>query len=342
MAPISLDATYSFGDELSGVGIYSREILFGLTSYRPDHRFRFYYRPHRLLRSWKERLPDNCSRRLLLESSGGRALFHGLNQRMPRGRFHRSVCTFHDLFVLTGEYSTADFRRRFADQARQAAEQSDRIVCVSQFTANQVHELLGVERARLRVIHHGIRALPHPRVERQPLVFSVGAIQTRKNTARLVRAFERLPEGWRLVLAGSVSGFGAEETFAAIEQSPVRDRIDVTGYISIPRLAELYASASIFAFPSLDEGFGMPVLEAMAAGVPVLASNTSAMPEVCDTAAIYVNPLSTDEIGAALLNLALNQELRQDLAAQGKLRAAQFNWTRTVEQTWDLYCELLS
>src|SRR5207248_745294 len=142
---IALDATYSVGDQLSGVGVYSREILFGLAAAQPQTRFQFCYRPHRFVRSFQELLPHNCRRSLLQEPivPRGAEVFHGLNQRLPKARLRRSVTTFHDLFVLTGEYSTVEFRRRFADQARDAAARSDLIITVSEFTARQVEQLLG-------------------------------------------------------------------------------------------------------------------------------------------------------------------------------------------------------
>ncbi|MCP5113224.1 MAG: glycosyltransferase family 4 protein, partial [bacterium] len=136
---IALDATYSIGNRLSGVGVYSHEILHGLAAFRPDTRFQLYYRPHRYARSLVHRTRSNCSRHLLWENWAARSvdLFHGLNQRMPSARWRRRVATFHDLFVLTADYSTEEFRRRFAVQARQAADRSDLIIAVSEFTANQ-------------------------------------------------------------------------------------------------------------------------------------------------------------------------------------------------------------
>jgi glycosyltransferase involved in cell wall biosynthesis len=103
----------------------------------------------------------------------------------------------------------------------------------------------------------------------------------------------------------------------------------------------LYRRASIFAFPSLDEGFGMPVLDAMANGVPVITSTRSALPEVAGDAALLVNPEETDEIAAALLRLAADPEIRDDLARRGLERALQFSWESTLQKTWDVYEELI-
>lgn len=117
--------------------------------------------------------------------------------------------------------------------------------------------------------------------------------------------------------------------------------MQVTGYVTSEQLADYYRRASIFAFPSLDEGFGMPVLEAMAYGVPVMASNTSALPEVCGDAALVVDPNNTDEIGQALCRLAEEEELRETYISRGLARASQFSWERAVEKTWEVYRELL-
>src|SRR5579872_5821732 len=128
-----LDATYSVGENLSGVGVYSRELLRTLAAAHPEQEFTFCYRPHRYLRSLGAGLPQNARRALLYEPlfPRGRDFFHGLNQRLPKMRFRRTVSTFHDLFVLTGDYSTPEFRRRFGEQARRAADESDAIIAVS-------------------------------------------------------------------------------------------------------------------------------------------------------------------------------------------------------------------
>jgi glycosyltransferase involved in cell wall biosynthesis len=340
---IALDATYSFGDVLSGVGLYSHEILHGLASAHPEVRFDFCYRPHRYLRARRLPLPPNARCRLLLEPllPRGADLFHGLNQRLPRLPLRRSIATFHDLFVMTGEYSTPEFRARFTDQARDAAARADVLIAVSDFTKQQVVALLGVDAARVHVVHHGTRRLPPVTAcPREPVILNVGAIQKRKNIARLVEAFEPLDPAWRLVLAGS-NGFGAGEILARIAASPARDRIQVTGYVSPQELAGWYVRASIFAFPSLDEGFGMPVLEAMSAGVPVVTSDRSALPEVAGDAALLIDPGNTEALGNALRQLTINLDLREELIRRGIERARTFTWEKAVRETWDVYRTIL-
>jgi len=309
--------------------------MFGLAAAHPDEQFYFHYRSHRMLRSFRDALPANAHRRLL-RGAPSADIFHALNQRVD-ARAKRTITTFHDLFVLTGEYSTAEFRARFAAQAREAAECSDRIIAVSDFTARQVQDLLNIEKSRISVIPHGVDAVPALPGERTKTILFTGAIQTRKNVARLVRSFEQVPDGWKLVLAGAADGYGAAEELAAVEASSRRSDIQVLGYVSRSELDALYAQAAIFAFPSLDEGFGMPILEAMANGVAVVTSNLSAMPEVAGDAALLVDPRDEESIGDALVRLTADESLREQLGTAGRARAAEFTWDRAVRSTWSAY-----
>jgi glycosyltransferase involved in cell wall biosynthesis len=333
---IALDATYSLGPALSGVGVYSREILQGLAAAHPTGSWDWFYRSNRYWRARALPKPANVTRRFLSDSWGNRAadIFHGLNQRLPKRRFRRQIATFHDLFVLSGEYSTPDFRARFALQAKEAAAGADLIVTISAFTASQVEHYLHVPPARIRVIHHGVIPRPIPNLPREKVVLCVGAIQKRKNQALLIRAFRAMPDDWTLVLAGS-RGYEAEEAL-----SGANDRIQITGYLSEEEIARWYARASIFAFPSLDEGFGMPILEAMAAGVPVIAGNRSALPEVCGDAAEQIDPDNEEQLASALIRLATDEGRRNELVARGLNRSKQFTWENAVAKTQAVYNEL--
>jgi glycosyltransferase involved in cell wall biosynthesis len=336
---IALDATYSLGSELSGVGIYSRELLNGLAATDFAGQWEWFYRSQRFWRALFLPKPDNVIRRFLSDAWGSRAadLFHGLNQRLPKRRFVRQIATFHDLFVITSEYSTAEFRERFAAQAREAAAAADMIIAVSEFTASQVEDYLNVPRARIRVVHHGVIRRKIPELPREKIVLCTGAVQRRKNQSTLIKAFRAMPDDWSLILAGS-AGFAADEAQSRISDT---GRVRLTGYVAEAELARWYARASIFAFPSLDEGFGMPVLEAMAAGVPVIAGNRSALPEVCGEAALLVDPQNEEELASALLMLAKSETRRSELTARGLKRADRFSWKKAVAETLGVYREIL-
>ncbi len=347
---VALDATYSLGPALSGVGVYCRRLIESIAAAAPEGRFLLCYRANRFFRALAATLPaPNTSRRLLEEPLNFFLprridLFHGLNQRLPRCRWPRSVATFHDLFVMTGEYSTADFRSRFTALARDAAARSDLIIAVSEYTARQVEDLLGVPRGRIRVVRHGVDPpLNSPRrspPSDKPFVLHVGAVQTRKNLLRLVEAFEQLPADVTLVLAGS-DGYGAPEIHARIDRSPARARILRLGYIDDAALRNLYREAAALVFPSLDEGFGIPILEAMAAGVPVVTSNRSATAEVAGEAALLVDPLDTEALARGMRRVLDDTALRERLIGEGKARAAQFTWARAAQETLAVYRELL-
>ncbi len=339
---IALDATYSADNHPSGIAVYSREVISGLARLYPQDDFLLCYRPKQF------RLPPldvfrTIPRRLLLPFPTFRAdLFHALNQRVDRRPTAKVVSTFHDLFVMTGEYSTPEFRGRFTGQARRAAENSDLIIAVSEFTARQLSHLLGIDRARIRVVPHGVRAPIHSTsTPRDNIILFVGALQIRKNVERLVEAFEGLPKDWRLVLAGAQNGFGASRILERIERSSSRDRIRIAGYVSGAELERLYSTAAILAFPSLDEGFGIPVLEAMAHGLPVVTSNRSALAEVAGDAALLVNPEDAGQLEAALVRTIHDSDLRVRLIERGLGRASLYTWERTVRMTYEVYKELM-
>jgi glycosyltransferase involved in cell wall biosynthesis len=332
---IGLDATYAVDRQPTGVGVYSRELMAGLARVAADREFHAYVRLHRFRRSLDEPWPPVFHRRPLVDFLAPSArVFHGLNQRLPARKRGRFVVTFHDLFVMTAEYSTPEFRARFTQQAREAAERADLAICISDFTAGQVESLLGVERARLRVIPHGVH--PAPRSEgSEPLILHVGAIQQRKNLVRLVEAFERLPDSWRLALVGG-SGYGAEQVMEKIGASPARERILISGYAAPDELEDWYRRARIFAFPSLDEGFGMPILDAMARGLPVVTANRSATVEVAGDAAVLVDPFSVESIHEAMVAAERDREA---LVERGLKRALLFSWDESARQTLRVYDE---
>ena len=353
MTTVALDATCSLAREPTGVTVYCSRIVAALARAAPDQRFLLCYRTNRFFRSLMTSRPGpNCSRRLLEEPlsfliEGPADVFHGLNQRLPRCRLRRAVTTFHDLFVFYADFSTPEFRERFTALARDAVARSDCIIAVSHYTAQRVTEHLELPQHRLVVIPEGVDPVPEfsdrelEEFRRQqklefPFLLCVGGVQARKNLRRLVEASERMKGDCRLVLAG-VTGYGAEDILKRIQASSVRGKIHLLGYVDDETLAKLYCTATALAFPSLDEGFGLPVLEAMSAGLPVITSNRSALPEVAGDAALLVDPEQTDEIQQALERALCDSKCRQELIEAGRRRAAKFTWEKAAQATLAVY-----
>jgi glycosyltransferase involved in cell wall biosynthesis len=174
---------------------------------------------------------------------------------------------------------------------------------------------------------------------RKPYILNVGTVEPRKNQTGLVHAY-RVAEGrlrdYSLVIAGT-SGWGAEELAAIIDMLGIKDRVILTGRLSSEDLAALYSQAAIFAFPSLYEGFGIPLLEAMAFGIPSISGNCEALKEVGGGAALYVEPKDAGAIAEGLIGLVNDGGLRRQLAMAGPARAAQFSWESTAARTQRAY-----
>ena len=229
-----------------------------------------------------------------------------------------------------------------------------RILTGSEFSRDAIARAYNLDPDRIAVVpnaaadgYHQVRreAALAQVVERfeitAPFVLSVGDLQPRKNHAGLIEAFARLIHAnphfpHHLVLAGKEAWF-ARRVLDAAKHSGVADRIRFLGFVSDDDLLHLYNACELFCFPSFYEGFGLPVLEAMACGAPVACSNTSAMPEVADGAALLFNPYNADEITRAMLDLILLPELRFRMSRLGSQRATRFSWQETARKTLEVY-----
>lgn len=177
----------------------------------------------------------------------------------------------------------------------------------------------------------------------RPYILNVGTLEPRKNLSCLINAYasarrKGLPH--RLVITGA-SGWGGSPLARLVDKLDLHTDITFTGFIGDGELPGLYAGADFFAYPSLYEGFGLPVLEAMASGTPVITSNVSSLPEVAGDAALLVDPHSVEDISAAMLKLGSDGELRSAMRDRGRVQAARFSWERTAQETWDLYEKVL-
>jgi glycosyltransferase involved in cell wall biosynthesis len=173
---------------------------------------------------------------------------------------------------------------------------------------------------------------------RHPYILSVGVLQPRKNLPRLVEAYGRIAKEipQHLVLVGK-EGWAFEALRRRVAQSGVASRIHFTGYVADADLPPLYAAADLFVYPSLYEGFGLPPLEAMACGTPVVTSNTTSLPEVVGSAAVTVEPTDTAALAAAVAEVLSSTEKRAELIERGFARVRQFSWERTARETVGVY-----
>ena len=255
------------------------------------------------------------------------------------------VVTIHDCAFFDEAHC---FSRAFAAWYQylvpRLARQVRRIITVSQFSCDRIVEKCRVPVEKVTVIHSGVdpRFRPHSTAEiaaaRAQLnlppryALCVGSLEPRKNLARLLLAWQRVQPnlpGLSLVLVG---GKGHVFRDVGLPQAPAATHL--TGYIDDDLLPAVYAGAELFVYPSVYEGFGLPLIEAMASGVPVVTSNVSALPEVAGDAAVTADPLSIDSIASAIERVATDSVLRAQMRERGLSRAAQFTWERTAAETW--------
>jgi len=268
--------------------------------------------------------------------------------RRPPSRL-RLTATVHDLtgFLMPGLHPRSNLvaERNFAQLARRA----DRLIAVSECTRQDAVRTLGIAPEKICTIHSGVADAffdpPAALVNKvrarygleRPFVLFVGTIEPRKNVDLLLDAFESLPQSmrdhWELVVVGPV-GWAAEKTVARLRY------VRYLGYIPEPDLAPLTAAADVFVYPSLYEGFGFPVAQAMAAGVAVITSNVSALPEVAGNAALLVDPRSQSELRAALVRLLGTADLRKALGLAGRERAREFRWEVCAAKSLEFFREV--
>ena len=262
-------------------------------------------------------------------------VFHATNLLRRASRRAKLTATVHDLtcWLMPEVHTPANVKadREFADAILRRA---DGLIAVSENTRQDAIRFLGIAPDRIRTIYSGIAeeyflAAPTPRPRSYALY--VGTIEPRKNLDTLLEAWAQLKPSLRtefdLLIAGP-RGWSSEETFARIQQEAT-----YLGYVPENDLPGLTAGAAAFVYPSLYEGFGFPVAQAMAAGAPVITSNNSCLPEIVSDAAILIDPRSASEIAAALTRLFESESLRSDLAARGRTRAQAFRWEKCATES---------
>jgi glycosyltransferase involved in cell wall biosynthesis len=215
-----------------------------------------------------------------------------------------------------------------------SAHRARRLIAVSEATRADLERVYGLPRERIDVVLHGVEPefFALDRSHKEPFVLCVSTLHPHKNLDRLIRAYARRKRDWRLIIAG-MRGFFAEALDALIAELGVQGSVELTGWIPREELLQLYARAQAFVYPSTFEGFGMPVLEAMAAGIPVACSDIAPLQEVAGDAALFFDPLSEDAIAGALDRIVMDDALRGRLAKEGPERARGFTWERAARET---------
>jgi glycosyltransferase involved in cell wall biosynthesis len=273
---------------------------------------------------------------------------HGLNYVVPPTRA-AAVVLVHDLSFIRFPELCTPATLRFAPLLRRALDRGATVHTPSKHVAEEVRAELGVPADRVVPIHSGIPEVGAGDAARgarlaggSRYVLAIGTIEPRKNLPALVRAFGAAAAAdpdVRLVVAGPDGG-DVDAFAAAVSASPARDRVIRLPYVEENTRADLLAGATVFAYPSLYEGFGFPPLEAMRAGVPVVAAHAGSLPEVLGDAADMVDPRDDDALAAALVRVLTDSARREELVARGRARAAGYSWRATIEHVVDLYRRL--
>jgi len=289
-------------------------------------------------------------------------LLHSLNSELPFFNSIKSVVTFHDLKYIKYPYFLNKFSKIKSKYLKytmiKGAEKANKIIAVSQSTKKDIIHLLGIEEGKIAVIHEASNLGVYYRKNddvlngdilkkysiQKPYFLYVGEKRPHKNLEGLIKAFAIFKEKYDsrnsfLVLTGKKYST-YHEYITTAENLGVKDRLIFTGFIPEEHLKAIYSEAEILLLLSFYEGFGIPILEAMECGIPVITSNISSMPEVAGEAALLVDPNNIQEIAEAMNNIVSSKTLRKQLIESGLKRVKQFSWERTARQTLKVYNEI--
>lgn len=371
---IAFDAT-AIPDSRAGAGIYIFSLVRALARVDRDNEYHVFAKPEHAEEfgalgpnfALVPVPPLSSARRLVWEQTAlpravhrlGADVLHSPHYTMPLalggplGGGVRRVVTFHDMtYFLMPELHPRFHRRFFPPMMRAAARRADRILAVSESTRGDITRLLGVAPARVVTTLEAAGPLFRPapagevaeacsRFGLTPggFLLYVGVLEPRKNVPRLLQAYAQIAGRFPdvpLVIAGK-KGWMYDAIFAQVTALGLTGRVVFTGYVPEADLPRLYAGARAFAYPSRYEGFGLPVLEAMACGTPVVTSDVSSMPEVAGEAALLVGPDDVGALADALARVLSDDALAADLSRRGTLRAAGFSWERCARETRAVY-----
>ena len=290
--------------------------------------------------------------------AGRTDLYHGPDFVLPPlGKSAHKVVTVHDLaFLEHPEYAVPSLAAYLKKVVPESVAAADAVIAVSQETARALVTHFHTPREKIAVIPLGVDkhfrritdpilldATRHKFKLRHPLVLSVGTLEPRKNHSGLIKAFyqaTKQKDGPAMLAIAGGKGWLYEETQQLIADLKLERKVRFLGRVTDLELVTLYSMADIFAFPSFFEGFGIPPIEAMACGAPVITSRTSSLPEVVGDAALLVDPHNIDEMAHTMLRLLKQESLRAELRQQGYQRAQQFTWDEVARRTLNIYQQL--
>ncbi|MFW6055558.1 MAG: glycosyltransferase family 4 protein [Thermodesulfobacteriota bacterium] len=260
----------------------------------------------------------------------------------------KQVVTVHDLVPLDNpEWLNPAFAAWYRFLLPRLLRRAEHLIAISGFTRSRLVKRLNLDPEKISIVANGVDKRFNPQARKTTpeagqrldlpgpdYILALGSLEPRKNLPRLLMAWKHilpgLPASFWLVIAG---GQGQKSVFRAVDFADIPERVYWTGYVPDELLPGLYAGARIFVYPPIYEGFGLPVLEAMACGCPVVCSHGGALPEVAADAAMLVDPFSVRDIARALHALVDSRELRQDLQAKGLQQSSRFSWEKTAAQT---------
>jgi glycosyltransferase involved in cell wall biosynthesis len=372
---VGINLLYLVPGEVGGTEIYARELVGALAVLRPEVRFVVFAGREGapVLREigWPgnvsiRELPVRCRVKPLriaaelglLPETARRAridLLHSLGTTTPLHGCGVRVVTIHDLIYdwYPGSFP-APARYGLKALVPAGGRRAHRVQVSSHATKQELHERLGLSLEKIDVVNLGLglRKIAHPtpaaelrerfELDGRSVVLSVAAALPHKNLDRLLRAFATLDRGTAVLVLVGHAGRETERLKALAAELGIAGDVRFTGWVSDAEVEGFYALASVFVYPSLHEGFGMPVLEAMRRGVPVACANATSLPEVAGDAAHLFDPLSVDAIGAAIRDLLADPGRARDLAQRGPVRAALFGWDRTAASAWASYVRAAS
>ncbi len=257
-----------------------------------------------------------------------------------------SVVTIYDLsFLIFPKAFKLSKRLYLTLLTRPSARKARRIITISESTKRDAVRLLGVSSEKVDVVYCGVDKAFHPLPEREvasfrqkrglpeQIILFVGTIEPRKNVARLIEAYSRLRDRQVKLVIGGARGWLYQEIFACVEELGLTDDVLFPGYIPPDELPLWYNAAELFVYPSLYEGFGLPPLEAMACGTPVIASNVSSLPEVVGEAGLTIDPMDSRGLAEAMNQVLSDRALRQSMRERGLARAGRFSWANAARET---------